>query len=131
MPGSPLITVAFFCRRYLQMAATSTFFEGGFPPGDGYISHRKGKGKSSTQNAHFLGGYVSSLDGSCFKPTVLQGSRFAKNPGPLIRILGWVTCPPNNLQHIAEKICQDTFSGHRFFQPCFFCRASANGYLMP
>ena len=35
----------------------------GYPPGDGYISHQTGKGKSSTQNA-ILGGYVSFLEGS-------------------------------------------------------------------
>ena len=34
----------------------------GYPPGNGYISHQTGKGKSSTQNA-ILGGYVSSLEG--------------------------------------------------------------------
>ena len=34
-----------------------------YPPGNGYISHRKGKGKSSTQNAIFWGKGVSSLEG--------------------------------------------------------------------
>ena len=33
-----------------------------YPPGNGYISHQTGKGKSSTQNAIFEG-YVSSLEG--------------------------------------------------------------------
>ena len=40
---------------------------GGFkyPPGNGYISHQTGKGKSSS-NMPFLGGYVSSLEGMFF-----------------------------------------------------------------
>ena len=37
------------------------------PPGNGYISHQTGKGKSSTQNA-ILGGYVSSLEGRPVDP---------------------------------------------------------------
>ena len=41
-----------------------------YPPGDGYISHQTGKGKSLTQNA-ILGGYVGFLEITLYGLTLM------------------------------------------------------------
>ena len=60
---------------FFRGAAANHASDGDLPPGIN-ISHRKGKGKSSTQNA-ILGGYVSSLEGSVSTFSIDRASSFS------------------------------------------------------